>query len=98
MSTWHCYLLISSNNRNTYVGATTNVARRVRQHNGELAGGAKRTRSHRPWKLAASVFVGPKIPALKLEWKMKRARGSKKRLALFAKLCDESQLEYHWHD
>ena len=98
MSTWHCYLLISNNKKNTYVGATTNVARRLRQHNGELAGGAKRTRSHRPWKLAASVLVGSKIPALKLEWKMKRAKGPKKRLVLFAQLCNKLQLEYHWYD
>ncbi len=98
MSRWHCYLLISTNNRNTYVGATTSVARRLRQHNGELAGGAKRTRSHRPWKLAASVLVGSKIPALRLEWRMKRAKGPKKRLALFSRLCNESKLDYTWHD
>ena len=94
MSTpWHCYLLFSNDKKNTYVGATTCVSRRLRQHNGELSGGAKRTRSHRPWILAASVLVGGKIPALKLEWRLKRARGQKKRLQLFKTLCDDHELE-----
>ena len=50
---------------------------------GELSGGAKRTSSGRPWQVVALVTVGEKIPALKLEWQLKRARGKKKRLALF---------------
>lgn len=45
--TWSIYLLKSGNR--TYVGATTDPARRLRQHNGELVGGARATRSGRPW-------------------------------------------------
>ena len=44
--------------------------RRLRQHNGELSGGAKRTSSGRPWQVVALVTVGEKIPALKLEWQL----------------------------
>lgn len=33
-----------SNRRKTYVGYTANLARRIRQHNGEISGGAKSTR------------------------------------------------------
>jgi len=75
-----------------YVGATVDITRRLRQHNGELRGGAKRTSSGRPWKVVALVEVGEKIPALKLEWKLKRARGKTKRLALFTKLCTDNNL------
>lgn len=92
--TWFCYLLFSKNTNRTYVGATVDISRRLRQHNGELSGGAKRTSSGRPWKVVALVTVGDKIPALKLEWKLKRARGKTKRLALFTKLCRENNLSF----
>ena len=93
MSTkWYCYLLVDAAGRRTYVGATTDVSRRLRQHNGELSGGAKRTRAHRPWRPLAHVEVGEKIPALQLEWRLKRARGPKKRLELFERLCLERNL------
>ena len=40
---WFCYLLINTNNNSTYVGVTKNLERRLRQHNGEISGGAKAT-------------------------------------------------------
>lgn len=50
------YLLESEPTRRTYVGCTTvGVARRQRQHNGELAGGAAQTASGRPWRVALTV-------------------------------------------
>lgn len=55
---WHVYLLYSSKVRRTYLGATTNVARRLRQHNGEIVGGAKATRKGRgTWKVVG--YIGP---------------------------------------
>lgn len=91
--TWYyCYLLFSNDNKKTYVGATTCVPRRLRQHNGEITGGAKRTRSYRPWTIAAFVKVGEKRKSLQLEWKLKRAKGPKKRLELFKNLCEENNL------
>ena len=71
---WYCYLLVSDNK--TYVGATINPDRRLRQHNGEISGGAKATRGH-VWERKA--LVGPfenDHDALSFEWHW--TRNSKK--------------------
>ena len=53
---WCCYLLVTSSKRpRTYVGATPDLARRLRQHNGEIGGGARYTRMAR---LAAARSEG----------------------------------------
>ena len=44
-----CYILKSSISNRIYIGYTVNFPRRLRQHNGELVGGAKKTRKWRPW-------------------------------------------------
>ena len=71
---WYVYVIRSTSGR-TYVGATTDPKRRLRQHNGEIKGGAKNTRGFRPWELIR--VIGP-IPnqskALKEERRVKRLR------------------------
>ena len=51
------YLLVDGAGEN-YLGCTTEVTRRVREHNGELSGGAARTleTAHAPWRLVLAVF------------------------------------------
>lgn len=44
-----CYILKSSFLNKIYIGYTINFSRRIRQHNGELTGGAKKTKKGRPW-------------------------------------------------
>jgi len=44
MSNYIIYLLYNTSNNSTYIGITTNKERRLRQHNGELVGGAKYTK------------------------------------------------------
>ena len=91
---WCVYLL--SNGARTYIGASTDVARRVRQHNGELAGGARATSAHRrtePWRAVAWLTgFADKRAALRWERIVKcRATGLARRLnamrALAAGTC-----------
>ena len=44
-----CYILRSTVANRIYIGYTVNFPRRIRQHNGEIVGGAKRTKRWRPW-------------------------------------------------
>ncbi|KAG6581557.1 hypothetical protein SDJN03_21559, partial [Cucurbita argyrosperma subsp. sororia] len=53
---WCVYLIISSNPPiKTYVGVTLDFDRRLKQHNGEIKGGAKATRAGRPWICACKI-------------------------------------------
>jgi len=64
------YLLYSGNK--TYIGATTDPDRRLRQHNGELSGGARRTKGG-VWTRAMYVGGFPDWhAALQFEWSWKR--------------------------
>ncbi|XVE76776.1 hypothetical protein DITRI_Ditri13aG0007900 [Diplodiscus trichospermus] len=55
---WCVYLILSTNAPiKTYVGITTDFSRRLKQHNGELRGGAKASRAGRPW-ICACVIRG----------------------------------------
>ena len=72
----YVYLLISTNG-NTYVGATVDLERRLRQHNKEIKGGAHATCSKvsqgETWIRAAHVSGFPDWQAaLQFEWRWKQ--------------------------
>jgi predicted GIY-YIG superfamily endonuclease len=47
----YCYILFNELNNKTYNGYTVNLNRRIRQHNGEIKGGAKyTTKENLEWK------------------------------------------------
>jgi predicted GIY-YIG superfamily endonuclease len=84
-----CYLLTSTNpnfKQRTYVGITNNINRRLRQHNGELVGGASATRIGKPWKIWMTVEGFPThISSLQFEWMWKhmspkKSHGKKSRI------------------
>lgn len=55
-----------------YKGCTVDLVRRLRQHNGSLAGGARSTRG-RSWRLACAVLgFATRSDALSYEWHWKR--------------------------
>jgi predicted GIY-YIG superfamily endonuclease len=72
---WTVYVLVSGRAARTYVGVTTDPARRLAQHNGETAGGAKATRAGRPWRLGATFGPFSRGQALRVERAIKRRRG-----------------------
>ncbi len=78
---WSVYVLISADRGRTYVGVTTDLERRLAQHNGGRPGGARSTRAGRPWQVGA--VHGPyatRGEALRVERRVKRLRG-RRRLA-----------------
>ncbi len=73
MNTHYCYILQNNDNQKTYNGYTTNHARRLRQHNGEIAGGAKSTRHSKTWKYIAIISGFPDTrSALQCEWRIRK--------------------------
>ena len=83
MNSYFVYLLICSDGSASYVGATVDLDHRLRQHNGEIKGGAVATTSkltkNRSWIRAAHVRGFPDWKsALQFEWRWKQI--SRKRL------------------
>ncbi|KAJ6497838.1 hypothetical protein C8R45DRAFT_984418 [Mycena sanguinolenta] len=80
-SFYACYLLKSiqlPTSTATYIGSTPNPPKRIRQHNGELTQGARKTRLRRPWVMQMIVYGFPsKLAALQFEWAWQHAHISR---------------------
>jgi predicted GIY-YIG superfamily endonuclease len=74
-----CYILKSLNTNRIYIGYTINFPRRIRQHNGEIAGGAKKTSKWRPW-VPICIIQGfyEKSSALRFEYRLQHPSKKKK--------------------
>lgn len=67
---WKFYLI--ANNGCTYAGVSPDPVRRLRQHNGEIKGGAKYTTSKGPgWRHLCLLSGFTKIQSLQFEWAVK---------------------------
>ncbi len=78
---WNLYLLSNATTSNTYLGVTTDPSRRLRQHNGEISGGARATRNFgKHWRIHLLVPFLTKSEALSIErtCKNKRRKGKGK--------------------
>jgi len=82
-SKYYCYILRSINpeyENITYNGSTNNLIRRLRQHNGEIVGGAKATKGKGPWEFYV-LLEGFQThqEALSCEWRIKHPTNTRKR-------------------
>lgn len=82
---WYTYILQCADGT-YYCGVTTDLERRLREHNGEEPGGARYTRPRRPVTVAASASFPDRSSACSAEAKVKRAPRARK-LALLEKLA-----------
>ena len=102
---WCLYLLENSENKKTYLGVSNNFPRRLRQHNGELVGGAKYTTAFKgngEWILKAQVCDLTKSKSLSYERiiKNKRRKGRGKtplerRIYLMKQTIIDHNIIYH---
>ena len=85
-----CYVLRSTTNNLSYVGTTNNLVRRLRQHNGEIKGGAKYTTGKKgcgPWMVALTVHgFQTKQQVLQFEWAVKHSKSKKGKSAVEKRL------------
>ena len=74
---WYMYVVVCNDN-SLYCGITTNIERRLKQHNGAIKGGAKYTRSRRPVKIVYSEECKDRSDASKKEIKFKKLKRKEK--------------------
>ncbi|MDW8331565.1 MAG: GIY-YIG nuclease family protein [Cyclobacteriaceae bacterium] len=71
---WVVYVLQSLKSGKYYVGMSSDVSRRLEEHN---SGKSKYTSGHRPWKLVYTEQAGSAIEARKREKYLKSAAGKR---------------------
>lgn len=95
-----CYILCNDKNNATYNGYTVNLERRLRQHNGEIKGGARFTQRMRErcgatWRYVAVVTCDDPAfdqrRALSLEWHIKYPSCRKPRPKEYNSACGRVQ-------
>ena len=79
---WQLYLL-RTRSGNLYTGISTDPLRRLRQHQGEIKGGARALRGKGPLKLVWTCHAGDRSQASVLEYQLKQLnKTDKERLVL----------------
>lgn len=78
---WMLYLLQNTDNEKTYLGVTVDIDRRLKQHNGDLTGGAKYTKANKgngKWVVKKLVKDLTKSQAFSFETQIKNKRNKGK--------------------
>lgn len=93
---WAFYII--QNNKCTYAGVSPDPFRRLRQHNGEIVGGAKYTTSKGPGWTHVCIITGfkTKIQVLQFEWAVKHepprgAGGFTNRIKKLFSVCNKDK-------
>ena len=88
---WFVYLVQCSDG-SFYTGVTTDLERRIRQHNGEIVGGANYTRARRPVALAWYEACEDRSVAQQREyWVRRSTRREKQRLVVAAAIVRDNE-------
>jgi putative endonuclease len=77
VSSWYLYMVQTANGM-LYTGISTDPRRRLRQHSGELTGGAKALRGKGPLSLVYIQSLSDKSAAAKAEYQLKQLSRSAK--------------------
>lgn len=84
-----CFCYIIANGNNTYNGYTVNLKRRIRQHNGELKGGARATLIHHnsdsvwSYLVIMTSKIWTKVRAMQHEWTIRYPTRKKPRPGMY---------------
>ncbi|MDG1461231.1 MAG: GIY-YIG nuclease family protein [Luminiphilus sp.] len=84
---WWVYLVRCADST-LYSGVTVNLMRRLRQHNGELVGGARYTRGRRPVELVWQKSASSRSEAQQLEAQTRRLSRRDKQKLISGKVGD----------
>ncbi|THB68123.1 MAG: GIY-YIG nuclease family protein [Desulfovibrio sp.] len=80
---WYVYL-VECADATLYCGVTTDIERRVAEHNGDQPGGARYTRGRRPVKLVAWAEFADRTEACRVEARVKKASRANKEDILYS--------------
>ncbi len=86
--------LIRSASGALYAGITTDLQRRLQEHQGDLAGGAKSLRGKGPLQLVWSTPVANRSAASRLECKLKRMPKQSKEALVAGSRCIAGLLDH----
>ena len=90
---WFVYILRCSNGA-LYTGVTTNVGRRVAEHDSKGQRSARFTRAFAPVELVYSCCMGAKSPAYQAEYRIKRLARREKALVVAENFSKSKLLDF----
>jgi len=81
-----CYCIGTSDRKRTYIGATNDFKRRLRQHNGEIVGGAKYTKGGSWSPIILVTGFTDRSSLLRFEWWWKHIQRKNRENPLYRRI------------